>query len=101
MATTTHTDAFDPQTEAEFARIEADAAAAERDSRIEFGEPIHVQNENGVNIVTYSINQISINAWIVAVAWGRHPNTHVESVTVADREDVENLIQIIKGVANA
>lgn len=28
MATTTHTEVFDPQTEADFARIEADAAAA-------------------------------------------------------------------------
>lgn len=33
MATTTHTDVFDPQTEADFARIEADAAEAARAER--------------------------------------------------------------------
>lgn len=63
MATTTHTDVFDPQTEADFARIEADAAAAHI--------PDNESAEVGVKFLRAHSEEYAVmpGIWFVCAAW--------------------------------
>lgn len=75
MAATSHTDVFDPQTEAEFARIEADAALAERPATLQ-----------GLSIERYLSTP---DRWMVMASYrlddgSAHVQTAASDVTLAE-----------------